>query len=90
MKPKGLRDLEPHGNHKHPRAKRKGVYGFQGYLNPVGPRVSLYTNANPLLSNRIAHQWLQFKFSTSELSFKLFADRLYLVTIQLSTDSDAH
>ena len=38
MKPRGLRDLDARGNlFKHPRAKRKGVYGFQGDLNPVGP-----------------------------------------------------
>ena len=38
MKPRGLRDLDSRGNlYKHPRAKRKGVYGFQGDLNPVGP-----------------------------------------------------
>ena len=38
MKPRGLRDLDTRGNlYKHPRAKRKGVYGFQGDLNPVGP-----------------------------------------------------
>ena len=45
MKPRGLRDLhvDAHGNlYKHPRAKRKGVYGFQGDLNPVGPEGSLY------------------------------------------------
>ena len=43
MKPSGLRDLEHHGNlYKHPRAKHKGVYGFQGDLNPVAPRVSSY------------------------------------------------
>ena len=38
MKPRGLRDLDTRGNlYKHSRAKRKGVYGFQGDLNPVGP-----------------------------------------------------
>ena len=38
MKPRGLRDLDTRGNlYKHLRAKRKGVYGFQGDLNPVGP-----------------------------------------------------
>ena len=37
MKPRGLQDLDARGNlYKHPRAKRKGVYGFQGDLNPVG------------------------------------------------------
>ena len=43
MNPRGLWDLEPRGNlYKHPHAKRKGVYGFQGDLNPVGPEGSLY------------------------------------------------
>ena len=43
MKPRGLRDLDSRGNlYKHPRAKRKGVYGFQGDLNPVDPLVSSY------------------------------------------------
>ena len=43
MKPRGLRDLDPRGNlYKHPRAKRIGVYGFQGDLNPVGPEGSSY------------------------------------------------
>ena len=43
MKPRGLRDLDARGNlYKHPRAKRKGVYGFQGDLNPVGPEGSSY------------------------------------------------
>ena len=37
MKPRGLRDLDPPGNHKHPCVKRKGVHDFQGNLNPVGP-----------------------------------------------------
>ena len=41
MKPRGLRDLDARGNlYKHPRAKRKGVYGFQGDLNPIGPEGS--------------------------------------------------
>ncbi len=36
MKPRRLRDLEPRGNqYSHPRAKRKGGYGFQGALNGV-------------------------------------------------------
>ena len=40
MKPRGL---QPHGNlYKHPHMKCKGVYGFQGYLNPVGPESSSY------------------------------------------------
>ena len=43
MKPRGLRDLDTCGNlYKHPHAKRKGVYGFQGDLNPVDPLVSSY------------------------------------------------
>ena len=43
MNPRGLRDLEPRENlYKHPRTKRKGVYGFQGDLNPIGPKGSLY------------------------------------------------
>ena len=43
MKQRGLRDLDARGNlNKHPRAKRKGVYGFQGDLNPVGPEGSSY------------------------------------------------
>ena len=43
MNPRGLRDLEPHENlYKHPRAKHKGVYGFQGDLNSVGPEGSSY------------------------------------------------
>ena len=43
MKPGDLRDLDARGNlYKHPRAKRKGVYGFQGDLNPVGPEGSSY------------------------------------------------
>ena len=41
MKPRGLRDLDVRGNlYKHPHAKHKGVYGFQGVLNPVGPEGS--------------------------------------------------
>ena len=41
MNPRGLRDLDTRGNlYKHPRAKRKGVYGFQGDLNPIGPEGS--------------------------------------------------
>ena len=41
MKLRGLRDLDARGNlYKHPRAKRKGVYGFQGDLNPVDPEGS--------------------------------------------------
>ena len=51
MNPRGLWDLEPHGNlYKHPHAKRKGVYGFQGDLNPVGPEGSSYTIANQIIS----------------------------------------
>ena len=43
MNPRGLRDLDARGNlYKHPRAKRKGVYGFQGDLNPIGPEGSSY------------------------------------------------
>ena len=43
MKPRGLWDLDARGNlYKHPRAKCKGVYGFQGDLNPVGPEGSSY------------------------------------------------
>ena len=43
MKPRGLRDLDTRGNlYKHPHAKRKGVYGFQGDLNPAGPEGSSY------------------------------------------------
>ena len=43
MNPRGLRDLEPRGNlYKHPHVKRKGVYGFQGDLNPAGPKGSSY------------------------------------------------
>ena len=43
MNLRGLRDLEPRGNlYKHPRAKRKGVYGFHEDLNPVGPEGSSY------------------------------------------------
>ena len=43
MNLRGPQDLEPRGNlYKHPRAKRKGVYGFQGDLNPVGPKGSSY------------------------------------------------
>ena len=43
MKPRGLRDLDACGNlYKHLRTKRKGVYGFQGDLNPVGPEGSSY------------------------------------------------
>ena len=38
MKPRGLQDLDTRWNlYKHPRVKSKGVYGFQGDLNPVGP-----------------------------------------------------
>ena len=38
MKPRGLRDLESHGNlYKHLRTKHKGVYSFQGDLNLVDP-----------------------------------------------------
>ena len=42
IKVKGLRDLDAHRNlYKHPRAKRKCVYGYQGdvcvYINYVGP-----------------------------------------------------
>ena len=43
MNPRGLRDLDPLGNHKHPCASRAGVYiGFRGHLNPVDPSVSSY------------------------------------------------
>ena len=43
MKPRALRDLDASGNlYKHPRAKCKGVYGFQGDLNAVGPEGSSY------------------------------------------------
>ena len=43
MKPSGLRDLDPLGNHKHPCASRVGVsIGFREALNPVDPSVSLY------------------------------------------------
>ena len=43
MNPSGLRDLEPHKNlYKHPHTKLKGVYGFQGDLNPIGPEGSSY------------------------------------------------
>ena len=43
MKPRGLQDLDARRNlFKHPCAKRKGVYGFQGDLNPVGPEGSSY------------------------------------------------
>ena len=104
MKPRGLRDLDPPGNHKHPCVKRKGVHDFQGNLNPIGPECfivkSTYTITNQivslrsnktvcisLLSNKTAYkQWLQLKFSTSELTFKLFVT-VYLATIQLSTGS---
>ena len=43
MKPRGLWDLDARGNlYKHPCAKCKGVYGFQGDLNPIDPSVSSY------------------------------------------------
>ena len=43
MNPRGLRDLDPLGNHKHSCASRAGVYiGFRGHLNPVDPSVSSY------------------------------------------------
>ena len=43
MKLRGPWDLDAHENlYKHPRAKRKGVYGFQGDLNPIGPEGSSY------------------------------------------------
>ena len=43
MNPRGLRDLDPLGNHKHPCASRAGVYiGFCGALNPVDPSDSSY------------------------------------------------
>ena len=43
MNPRGLRDLDPLGNHKHPCASRVGVYiGFRGHLNPVDLSVSSY------------------------------------------------
>ena len=62
MKLRGLRDFDVHGNlYKYPRAKRKGVYGFQGDLNPVDPEgfivQGIYTIANQiisLLSNKTA------------------------------------
>ena len=62
MKPRGLRDLDAHGKlYKYPRAKCKGVYGFQGDLNPVDPEgfiiQDIYTIANQivsLLSNKTA------------------------------------
>ena len=47
MKPRGLQDLDARGNlYKHPRAKCKGVYGFQGDLNPVGPEGSSYKGSS--------------------------------------------
>ena len=43
MKPRSPRDLDARGNlYKHLRTKRKGVHGFQGDLNPVGPEGSSY------------------------------------------------
>ena len=61
MKPRGLRNLDAHGNlYKHPHVKHKGVYGFQGDLNPVDPGFivqGIYTIANQivsLLSNKTA------------------------------------
>ena len=43
MKPRDLQDLVARRNlYKHPRTKRKGVYGFQGDLNLVGPKGSSY------------------------------------------------
>ena len=41
MNPRGLRDLDSLGNHKHPCASRAGIYiGFRGHLDPVDPSVS--------------------------------------------------
>ena len=38
-----VRDLDARRNlYKHPHAKYKGFYGFQGDLNPVGPKGSSY------------------------------------------------
>jgi len=43
MNPRGLRDLDPLGNHKHPCASREGVYiGFCRALNLVDPSDSSY------------------------------------------------
>ena len=42
-KPRGVRDLDPLGNHKHPRASHAGVYiGFCGNVNPKDPSVLSY------------------------------------------------
>ena len=62
MKLRSLRDLDAHGNlYKYPRTKHKGVYGFQGDLNPVDPEgfivQGIYTIPNQiisLLSNKTA------------------------------------
>ena len=62
MKPSGLQDLDAHGNlYKYPHTKHKGVYGFQGDLNPVDAEgfivQGIYTIANQiasLLSNKTA------------------------------------
>ena len=52
MKPRGLWDLDARGNlYKHRRVKRKGVYGFQGDLNPIGPEGSSATLASASNSN---------------------------------------
>ena len=38
MKVRGLWDLDTRETlYKHPRTKHKGVYGFQGGLNHIGP-----------------------------------------------------
>ena len=38
MKVRDLLDLDARGTlYEHPRTKHKGVYGFQGGLNHVGP-----------------------------------------------------
>ena len=51
MKPRGL---QPHGNlYKHPHMKCKGVYDFQGYLNPVGPESSSYKVYILYIANQI-------------------------------------
>ena len=43
MNLRGLRDLDPLGNHKHPCTSRTGVYiGFRGALSPVDPSDSSY------------------------------------------------
>ena len=55
MKVRGQRDLDTHGTlYKHPHTKHKGVYGFQGGLNHVGPEgfivYGIYTVANQIVS----------------------------------------